>query len=184
MGNKTSNIRSNNTDITNQFSYFPSKDVQDWAISFKKQFPCGYITLTNLEQVFKRLFPFGSCKKFVKRLFYTINISQSNQIEFHELLIAFSILKAGSSFEKLRWIFRFYDEDSDGVVSKAEMIEIAQSLVDMVSNTLDLNIDAEKAINDLFEVCENKSGFFTFEDFKELAVRKKEAFEMLTLYIC
>lgn len=183
MGNRSSSLKHFDLDDSKKFSHFPSKDVQDWSHEFKTRFPNGKMTLQDLEMMFKRFFPFGSPKKFVIRLFNTINISQSDFIDFHELLIAFSILMKGSNFEKLRWIFRFYDEDSDGVISKHEMVDIAKSMIDMVSNTLDINVDIEKAIDDLFETCENKSGFFTFEDFKELAARKKEAFQMLTLFI-
>ncbi|WUR02972.1 neuronal calcium sensor 1 (NCS1) [Vairimorpha necatrix] len=183
MGNRSSTLKNFDLDDSKKFSHFPSKDVQEWSNEFRTRFPNGKMTLQDLEMMFRRFFPFGSPKKFVLRLFNTINISQSDYIDFHELLIAFSILMKGSNFEKLRWIFRFYDEDSDGVISKNEIVNIAQSMMDMVSNTLDAHIDIEKAIDELFECCDNKSGFFTFEDFKELAARKKEAFQMLTLFI-
>ncbi|EEQ81204.1 hypothetical protein NCER_102510 [Vairimorpha ceranae BRL01] len=183
MGNRSSSLKNFDVDDSKKFPHFAIKDLQEWSSEFNAKYPNGKMSLQDLEIMFKRFFPFGSPKKFVFRLFNTINISQSNHIDFHELLIAFSILMKGSSFEKLRWIFRFYDEDSDGVISKNEMVNIAQSMMDMISNTLDVNIDVEKSIDNLFETCENKSGFFTFEDFKELAARKKEAFQMLTLFL-
>lgn len=183
MGNSLSRVPDVNQEDAKKFSHFPAKDIHEWSISFKKHFPRGYITVTDLETMFKRLFPFGSPKRFSQRLFQTINISQSNQVDFHEFLIAFSILIKGSNFEKLRWMFRFYDEDNDGVISKKEMITIAQGIIDMTSNTLDVQVDVNKTVDDLFRTLENESGFLTFDDFKELSVRNEASFKALVVFL-
>ncbi|KAF9764869.1 Neuronal calcium sensor 1 [Nosema granulosis] len=183
MGSSLSSIPDVNQEDAKKFSHFPAQDIHEWSISFKKHFPRGYITVGELEAMFKRLFPFGSPKKFSSRLFQTINISQSNQVDFHEFLIAFSILIKGSSFEKLRWMFRFYDEDNDGVISKKEMITIAQGIIDMTSNTLDVHVDVHKTVDELFTILENESGFLTFDDFKELSIRKEDSFKALVMFM-
>ncbi|EOB13609.1 Neuronal calcium sensor 1 [Nosema bombycis CQ1] len=183
MGNSLSRVPDINHEDAKKFSHFPAKKIHEWSVSFREHFPRGYITVSELELIFKRLFPFGSPKNFSIRLFETINISQSNQVDFNEFLIAFSILLKGSDFEKLRWMFRFYDEDNDGIIDKKKMITIAQSIFDMTSNTLDVRIKADKVVDELFCTLDNKSGFLTFEDFKELSRKKPAAFKSLIMFM-
>ncbi|KAG5859890.1 Ca2+-binding protein [Encephalitozoon hellem] len=179
MGSGASTIPSNLEEDARQFSHFPSKDIQEWSSSFKSEYPDGCMTPDDLETIFRNFFPFGSPTNFSRRLFETINISQTAAIDFHELLIAYSILVKGSDHEKLRWIFRFYDKDNDGVVSKKEMVEVIQYLADMTSHTLDVSIDSEGIVDEIFASIDATKSFLTFEDFKTLSVRNEKLFKML-----
>ncbi|AFN82843.1 recoverin-like calcium-binding protein [Encephalitozoon romaleae SJ-2008] len=179
MGSSSSTIPGSAEEDARQFSHFPPKDIQEWSSSFKSVFPTGYMTSDDLETIFRDFFPFGSPTNFSKRLFETINISQSEAIDFHELLIAYSILIKGSDHEKLRWIFRFYDKDNDGVVSKKEIVEVIQYLADMTSHTLDVSIDSEGIADEIFASVGTVKSFLTFEDFKVLSVRNEKLFKML-----
>ncbi|RVD92079.1 recoverin-like calcium-binding protein [Tubulinosema ratisbonensis] len=180
MGNIRSTPTSSKNEDIEKFSHFSPEDIETWSASFKLTFPSRKITLANLEKQLQEFFPFGNSQNFSKLIFKTINISGTDSIDFHELLIAFSILTKGSSFEKLRWIFRFYDCDNDGVVSKSEMVYACQALFDMVGATLHFNLDAKEVVENVFVEVENLSGFLTFEDFRSLALKKSKAFQMLS----
>lgn len=162
-----------------KFNHFSPIEIQNWSESFHRAFPNKEMRVQDLEKLLKNFFPFGDPKRFAKILFQTINISGTDAVDFHEMLIAFSILTKGSNFEKLRWIFRFYDCDNDGVVSKNEMIYTSRALVDMVSASFDMSISAEEVVDQLFSEVENESGFLTFDDFRTIAKKKGEAFSML-----
>ncbi|CAD25268.1 CALCIUM-BINDING PROTEIN OF THE RECOVERIN SUBFAMILY [Encephalitozoon cuniculi GB-M1] len=179
MGSGASTIPDNVEEDVRQFSHFPPRDIQEWSSSFRSEYPGGCMTLKDLEAMFRSFFPFGSPTNFSRRLFETINISQTETVDFHELLIAYSILVKGSDHEKLRWMFRFYDKDNDGVVSKEEMVEVVQCLADMTSHTLDISIDAEGIVSEIFASVESDRGFLTFEDFKTLSIRSEKLFKML-----
>lgn len=114
MGSQESKPRVNDLEVR-KFSHFPASDVKEWSTYFTANYPDGCMTQADLEEIFLAFFPFGEVKKFCASLFQTINIGQTGKIDFNELLIAFSILAKGSSFEKRRWIFRFYDRDRDGL---------------------------------------------------------------------
>lgn len=180
MGSGASTVSRELEDDARQFSHFPQKDIQEWSASFKDEFPSGYITLKDLEAMFKRFFPFGSPSNFSRRLFETINISQTAAIDFHELLIAYSILVKGSPHEKLRWIFRFYDTDNDGFISREEMTMVVQYLSDMTSSTLDTVLDVSGVVDEIFATLGDGRDSFNFEDFKTLAAKNDELFRMLT----
>lgn len=183
MGANTSTISADSQGEIERFSHFPPKDIQSWSQSFRNEFTCGYMTQKDLEAIFKTFFPFGSPENFTKRLYDTINISQTGKVDFHEFLIAFSILTKGSNHEKLRWIFRFYDKDNDGVISRKELEEAVQDLIDMTSCTLDTNFNPDECVDEIFSVVKNESGMLNFEDFKSLATEKKTIFSMIALFV-
>ncbi|ADM11366.1 recoverin-like calcium-binding protein [Encephalitozoon intestinalis ATCC 50506] len=180
MGSGASTIPGDTEEDARQFSHFPSKDIQEWSSSFRSEYPGGLMTPKDLEEIFRSFFPFGSPTNFSRRLFETINIGQTTAIDFHELLIAYSILIKGSDHEKLRWIFRFYDKDNDGLVSKEEMVEVVQYLADMTSHTLDVSIDSEGIVEEIFTSVGGSKSFLTFEDFKALSTKNEKLFKMLT----
>eukprot|EP00866_Antonospora_locustae_P000908 jgi/Antlo1/908/1739 len=183
MGGAYSNAERRQRSDTEKFSHFPPKDIKSWSDSFYKAFPNGSMKVQDLERQLKCFFPFGDSRQFSKILFRTINISGTDTIDFHEMLIAFSILTKGSNFEKLRWIFRFYDCDNDGVVSRSEMMHATKALFDMVGTTFDLELDAETSVDMVFRELENRSGFLTFDDFRAIATKKKDVFALLTVFI-
>ena len=45
--------------------------------------------------------------------------------------MAISMLIEGSAVEKLCWSFKLYDKDSDGAITKEEMLEIMQVCVSL-----------------------------------------------------
>jgi neuronal calcium sensor 1 len=182
MGAQESRIQACGNEVR-KFSHFPSNDVKEWCSYFNTHFPDGYMTQKGLEDIFLLYFPFGSVTKFTSRLFQTINIGQTGLVDFNELLIAFSILVKGSNFEKLRWIFRFYDKDRDGVVSKEEMKDAIEDLLDMVRETLDININSQSCVNSIFESLENQSGFLTFNDFERLGEIHGDNFSVISIFV-
>ncbi|KAM0671975.1 Ca2+-binding protein [Ordospora colligata] len=179
MGSSVSTMSEDMDSDLRQFSHFPTNDLHQWLVAFKKAYPTGYITAKNLEDMFRGYFPFGSPEAFSKRLFETINISESCAIDFHELMIAYSILVKGSDHERLRWIFRFYDTDGDGVVSRQEMLCVIQSIIEMTSKTLELGLDPSSVTENIFNSIDYSKNTLNFEDFKTLLVQNKKAFDML-----
>lgn len=182
MGNQESKIQTNDLEIR-KFSHFAPNDVREWSMHFATYYPAGYMTQADLEEIFLSFFPFGEVKKFCTSLFQTINIGQTGHIDFNEVLIAFSILVKGSNFEKMRWIFRFYDQDRDGVVSRGEMMEGIEDLQEMVRETIGSRIDAKNIVDDIFASLENESGFLTFSDFERLSEIRSDCFRKLSVFI-
>jgi Ca2+-binding EF-hand superfamily protein len=167
MGNAGSSIRDYDADLR-KFSHFFPGDVKDWIASFIKTFPAGHMTRLDLEKTLRDLFPFGDPSKFSNFLFKAINIGQTECIDTNEFLIAFSILVKGSRFEKLRWIFRFFDTDSDGVVSQRDVEEVVSSIKAMAN---DLEIPSS-IVETIFRHLEHHNEFLTFNDFEILDNRR------------
>lgn len=168
MGNQTSTLTQKDPDFA-KFVHFTPFEIREWSNTFKTLFPSGRMTLKDLEDFYSKLFPFGKVSSFCKRLFQNINISQSTQIDINELLIAFTILYKGSSFEKLRWIFRFYDFDNDGVISREDLEKGLTIVNEMVSDSIFTEIETKKLVDEIFQTVQNQSGFLTLNDFEIIA---------------
>lgn len=46
-----------------------------------------------------------------------------------------SQISRGSTEEKLRWIFKLYDCNSDGYISRAEMLQIVRAIYEMLGDS-------------------------------------------------
>lgn len=172
MGNKPSLPDPN----ISKFTHFSEEDLTTWYSSFIDTYK-DKMSLKDITDLFNDLFPFGNSKSFSQNLFRTLNITNESFIRFDEIMIAFSILSYGSEFERIRWLFRFYDMDSDGYISKYEMGRVMESIIEMVGPFFDgfsMNL-----VDEFFEIVENESGFLNFDDFKKIIERKGDAFKLL-----
>jgi len=182
MGNQTS-IPIIKEQTFNKFSqHILPSEIKEWSLTFRLMYPCGYMVTKDFVNFFSSLFPFGNVKSFSERLFNNINISQSGRLDINELLIAFTILFKGSMFEKLRWIFRFYDNDKDGVISKEELRQSLETINELITDSQMREIDSRKVADEIFDSVENQSGFLTFNDFELLAQKHPENFKRLAFF--
>lgn len=179
MGNQTSQLIPRDPDFA-KFVHFSPNEINGWSNTFKSLYPTGKMSLKDLEDFYSKLFPFGKVHNFCERLFKNINISQSMQIEINEILIAFTILLKGSSFERLRWIFRFYDCDNDGFVSK-EDLELGMKIInEMTANSVFTAIEGKKLIDEIFSSVQNQSGFLTLNDFEIISKESPEKLKRIS----
>ena len=181
MGNQESKISSTPVDVR-KFSHFAQNDLRDWSAQFDMAYPSGAMEQQDMDALLLSLFPSGSVSQFSEMLFQTINIGQTGYIDFNELLIAFSIMARGSEYERLRWIFRFYDRDKDGVVSREEMVDAVKGLYNMVRPVVEEADTPEELVDKMFSCLDNKSGFLSFNDFEALSRHKDGMFSRAVMF--
>ena len=72
-----------------------------------------------------------------------------------EFVAGLSVLSRGTLAEKLQWIFSLYDINSDGYISRDEMLDIISAIYDMMGRFSDPCIDentAREHVERVFEV--------------------------------
>lgn len=182
MGNQNSIPNTREQEFQKFAHHLHPNEIKELSATFNLMYPSGHMLKKDFLDFFSSLFPFGNSKHFSERLFHNINISQSGKIDINELLIAFTILFKGSMFEKLRWIFRFYDSDIDGVISKDELQQALEDINEMAFDSHVSPVDAKELVEEILKTVDNKSGFLTFNDFEILAMKLPECFKKLSFF--
>lgn len=182
MGNQSSQPISRDLDYWKLINVLPP-EIREWSSTFKAIYPNGKISLKKFTDFFTLLFPFGNPEPFCRRLFYNVNIQQQKEVELEELLIAFTILLKGSAFERLRWLYRFYDEDKDGLISRKELGDTFRAINMLVSNSMMSEIQVNVLVEEIFSSACNKSGFLTFNEFETLSECNSENFRKISSFL-
>ncbi|KAJ3596747.1 hypothetical protein NHX12_003150 [Muraenolepis orangiensis] len=130
-----------------------SVDFEQMHWTFINECPSGLITLHE----FQRLFSNGTVGKdsaeYAEQIFRTLDSNEDGVVDFSEYVVAVSLLIAGSPEQKLRWSFKLYDKDRDGVITRDEMLDIMQAVYKMsLANALTKRnpLTAEECTNRIF----------------------------------
>lgn len=166
--------------LHSKFNHFLPVEVKEWSNTFNILFPMGFMVKKDFIEFFSKIFPLGKSERFSERLFHNINICQTDKIDLNELLIAFTILFQGSLFEKLRWIFRFYDHDKDGVISKAQLEEGLIIINEMTNYSPIKEVETKIIIEEIFK--DKNDNALTFNDFESMAESTPENFKKLSFF--
>ncbi|ORD98865.1 FREQ [Hepatospora eriocheir] len=191
MGNRISFVNEQDKEIR-KFKHFQPKDIREWSKEFKSLFPLKYITVSDLYTLFKTHFPLNltndltiithlkpddvteinkSINRFCCRLFKALNIADNGKITLTELLISTSKFIRGSTFEKTTWIFRFYDINQEGEISRETFSETiddmflliygqfckdkSNELVNQLYNSLNKDHNSSLTLEDFIQLYEN-----------------------------
>ncbi|XP_013779361.1 neuronal calcium sensor 2 isoform X1 [Limulus polyphemus] len=140
---------SKNTDITNEDLEFlkkrtgyDEKTIKELYEGFKQDCPDRKLSKEKFVEMYKMFFSSGNPEKFCENVFRTFDVDKNDHIDFKEFLLAIGITSRGSSEEKLKWAFRMYDINGDGLIEKEEMTKIVQALYEMLGQGLeDMPVD-------------------------------------------
>merc|ERR1711993_210222 len=95
-------------------------------------------------------------------------------------LLAIDVTSSGSAEEKLKWAFRMYDVDGNGVIDQDEMTKIVQAIYDMLGAGATKPTDsAEECAKNIFSrMDENGDGHLTEEEFLRGCLQDDELSQM------
>jgi len=169
MGKKNSKLQQETVDKLIAETYFTEKEIKQWHKGFLKDCPDGLLTEEGFIKIYTQFFPHGDPSKFASLVFRVFDENKDGSIEFHEFIRALSITSRGNLDEKLGWAFRLYDVDSDGYITRTEMLNIVDAIYQMVG---DQNEGAEgdptARVAKIFEQMDtDKDNKLTLAEFKE-----------------
>jgi len=95
--------------------------------------------------------------------------------------LAIDVTSAGTPEEKLKWAFRMYDVDGNGVIDQDEMTKIVQAIYDMLGAGAVKPTDTaeERAKNIFNRMDENNDGHLTEDEFLKGCLQDDELSKML-----
>lgn len=119
--------------------YFNRSEIEDWYKEFQLHVDKGITKLTVgvFKKIYNRVFD-GDASSFAHHLFRTFDKNGDGYVDFEEFIIGLSVSGSNNTDRKLRWAFKMYDIDGNGLICKEEMICVLK--VGFISNDLNIEI--------------------------------------------
>ncbi|XP_043481432.1 Kv channel-interacting protein 1-like isoform X1 [Leptopilina heterotoma] len=149
---------------------FTRKEIQLIYRGFKQECPTGLVDEEAFKKIFSQFFPQGDASQYAHYVFNTMKRKQSGKISFEEFLAILSKVSRGSVEEKLQWVFGLYDLDGDGLISKEEMLDVVESIYEMLGRytqpqIAEPQVAAREHVERIFHQMDtNKDGVVTIEE--------------------
>ncbi|XP_030281790.1 guanylyl cyclase inhibitory protein [Sparus aurata] len=158
-------------------------ELYEWFRKFINECPSGLITLHEFQRHFCNGTVGSESAEYAEQIFRTLDSNRDGVVDFREYVMAISMLIDGSAVEKLRWSFRLYDKDSDGAITREEMLEIMQAVYKMsvaAALTKANSLTAEECTNRIFvRLDKDNNAIISLEEFIEGALDDDWIREML-----
>ena len=111
--------------------------VKQKYVEFCQDYPDGKLTKERFYELYKLFYPSRpdqDLERFCSHVFRTYDTDQSGYMDFMEFLMAINMTSGGTPEEKLKWAFKMYDIDHNGVINQHEMGVVFQSIFEMSAN--------------------------------------------------
>ena len=109
--------------------------MKEWYKGFLEDCPNGELSKEHLVEIYSQIFPGGNSEKFAEHVFGTFDTDRSGTIDFREFMLALHVTSCGTPEEKIRWAFRMYDIDGNGMIDITELKRLVQEFPCQVSET-------------------------------------------------
>ncbi|XP_037088752.1 Kv channel-interacting protein 4-like [Pollicipes pollicipes] len=153
-------------------THFSPHEVKRIYRGFKVECPMGVVGEDDFKEIYSRFFPRQSNSSlYAHYVFNTFDVDSADPvITFEEFLKWLSRLCRGTVEEKLRWMFRLYDINNDGRITRGEMTSVFISIYALLGGvTLGMLQDdsvVSTKVDDVFQRMDtNRDGVVTLDEF-------------------
>ncbi|XP_020294441.1 Kv channel-interacting protein 1-like [Pseudomyrmex gracilis] len=161
---------------------FSKDEIRRLYRGFKQLCPRGWVMMSDLKSVYAKLFPLGDSAMYVHIVFNSFDKDNDGIISFSDLLETIALIVNGSVDQKLSWIFRFYDLNGDGQITRREMLTIISAIYEM-QNAHNMQFAINRQVDKFFEKMDtNKDGVITREEFISGCKKDNIIYKQLLLF--
>ncbi len=100
----------------------PIHEVSMWYQRFHDFTDGRDLSHKTFKKYFQELLPDkGNSEKFCDLCFNTFDTNQNKKIDYTEIFIGFTQIYKPNLENRLRWIFKLYDQNDDGLIDRIEL---------------------------------------------------------------
>jgi len=115
---------------------FSKQEIRTMYRGFKQECPAGSVNEDIFKEIYEKFFPYGNATCYAHHVFKAFDVNSTGAISFRDMLISLSTLLHGTEYEKLKWTFRVYDLNGDGVITKAELGNVVVGIYELMGINL------------------------------------------------
>lgn len=173
---------------------FTRKELKFMYQGFKQVCPTGIVHEHTFRDIYAQFFPQGDVSQYAHYLFQAFDQDHNGTITFQDFVVGLSALSRGDPEDKLRWAFRLYDLNRDGIISRDEMLDIIVSIHSLVGNSGNSSSasaggrdeDDPHAVRDhanrVFQRLDiNQDGVVTLEEFVDTCLKDQNVMKSLAI---
>ncbi|KAL0484835.1 ncsA [Acrasis kona] len=167
--NNTINIEKHELEHLATITHYDRKEIRQMHKQYYEEVPKGFIPKSDFGQLTELM---GIKDPFISSLvFNAFDTNSDGQISFEEFIVGMSVMTRGNADEKLDFAFKLYDLDSDGFITRNDMLQIVGALYRMLGDLVSLqgeDYDAPtKLVNKIFlEMDADKDDMLSREEYK------------------
>ena len=102
-------------------------------------------------------------EKMENHIFRIYDLDQDGFIDFHEFMTVFMILTGDEPKSVLEKMFRMFDVNSTGIITKEEMITLVTDMHKLIEDNLDHETDEELAMHAFGEMDTDEDGVVSMD---------------------
>ncbi|UJR14991.1 hypothetical protein I4U23_001968 [Adineta vaga] len=167
---------------------FTKAEVRLLYRSFKQQCPGGSVNEERLRAIYIQFFPQGNAVRYARHIFAIIDRNHKGACTFDDYILTLSVLCRGTIDEKLRWIFRFYDINGEGLLAREDIAEMIRSLYDLLGLSVQPVVDERHIQNHIDEIFYSispmRNEHIAVEDFIEYCKRRPQLIDSIQELSC
>eukprot|EP00091_Calanus_sinicus_P017725 TRINITY_DN38384_c0_g1_i1.p1 TRINITY_DN38384_c0_g1~~TRINITY_DN38384_c0_g1_i1.p1 ORF type:complete len:218 (-),score=103.12 TRINITY_DN38384_c0_g1_i1:54-647(-) len=158
----------------------PEAEVKDAFNTFIAEHPNGKMKPKDFREIMSSALPKKDASKMEKHVFRIYDSNNDGHVDFVEFMVVFFILSDGSSEEVLTKMFRLFDVNSDGTITKKELTRLVKDMYGLLKkddpnvNTIDLIAKSAFA-----EMDKDEDGKITTEEFIAACLGEQDFSKML-----
>ena len=192
MGNVESNeyLTEDDLNYCKNNTRYTEEEIKSWYSSFKNDCPTGVLTKEKFIDVYKLFFPRGDAENFCNHVFRTFDTDKNGEISFVEFLLAINVTLSGTPLEKLKYAFKLYDIDGNGIIDQGEMNRIILSIYELIgeddlsNDTSELKYTPEERTRIIFSQMDaNGDGYLSEDEFVQGCEKDNELSKLLELHL-
>ena len=144
----------------------------------------GRLNQSDFKNLMSQSLPGKDISKMEKHVFRMYDSDNDGFINFEEFLCVFHIMSDGSNEHVLRKVFRVFDVNGDGRISKKELTSLVKDLYSLLKRNTSVVAPQDTLADDAFEEMDKDGdGQVTEDEFIQSCLEQRDFSKMLALKV-